>query len=472
MAVAQGTGAQSTPISRSSIWIYGSLGFPLALIGYPLGVWLPRAYSTDVGVSLTMIGLIIAAAALFDAFTDPLIGYGSDRYRTRWGRRKTWLTAGVPLLALAFWMLLNPPIASGVAYLAFWYLFLRVGSTLVTIPYAAWGAELSTDYHVRTEVSSAREKFVLIGLIGAALVPFFMEMVRQDAVPALDVLNTFGLLIVIILPVVAVVVLNRVPEPPKLPGEGRTSIFRSLKLMWRNGMFRRVLLIEVLVTGGESFRNTLSLFFMQDVIGIRLAGTYYALYFAMGLAAIPAWDWIAKRLGKHQSLAVAMVVVSITNVAMFTLGKGQTTEFLLLFMVKGFCFGAFSYLPRAMLADVIDLDTARSGDNRAGSYFAGHGFMTKCAYSLGGVSLPLLALVGYSTVAGAEHTDVQLLWLGFLYAIVPTISFIFAFWLTWTWPLTSARHAKLRGMIDRKQARIAGRAPPSDKVIPDEALRR
>lgn len=465
MAEAEAAGIRSHPVSRSSIWIYGSLGFPLALIGYPLGVWLPRAYSTDVGVDLSMIGVIIAAAALFDAFTDPLIGYGSDRYRTRFGRRKTWLAAGIPLLALAFWMLLNPPIVSGVAYLAFWYIFLRIGSTLVTIPYAAWGAELSPDYHVRTEVSSAREKFVLMGLIGAALVPFLLEQLAGDRVPAIDVLNAFGVLIVIILPIVAVLVLQRVPEPARLPGEGRVTILRSLGLMWKNGLFRRVLLIEILVTGGESFRNTLSLFFMQDVIGIRLAGTYYAIYFAMGLAAIPVWDWIAKRLGKHRSLAAAMVLVSLTNIAMFALGRGQTTEFLLLFMVKGFCFGAFSYLPRAMLADVVDLDTARSGDNRAGSYFAGHGFMTKCAYSLGGVSLPLLALVGYATTLGAEHTSSQLLWLGFLYAIVPTIAFVFAFWLTWTWPLTSDRHARLRATLDRKQLRLAGMEATARKTL-------
>lgn len=442
------------PISRSNIWIYGSLGFPLALIGYPLGVWLPRAYSTDVGVDLALIGLVITAAALFDAFTDPIVGVGSDRYRTRWGRRKAWLAGGIPLLALAFWMLLNPPLPSGIAYLAFWFIFLRVGSTLVMVPYAAWGAELSSDYHVRTQVSSAREKCVLLGLIGAALVPFAMEQYRGDAIPAIEVLQVFGLLIVILLPVIAVVVLNRVPEPAKLPGEGRVKPLQSLKLMWKNGLFRRVLLIELVVTGGESFRNTLSLFFMQDVIGIRMAGTYYAMYFAMGLVAIPAWDWIAKRLGKHRSLAFAMVLVSITNIWIFFLGYGDTTMFLAMFLVKGFCFGAFSYLPRAMLADVIDLDTARSGDNRAGSYFAGHGFMTKCAYSLGGVSLPLLAFTGYSAAVGATHAPEQLFWLAFLYAIVPTIAFAIAFWLTWTWPLTSARHARLRGMLDRKHERL------------------
>lgn len=441
--------------SARQIWFYGSLGFPLALIGYPIGTWLPRAYSTDVGVELALIGLVITAAALFDAFTDPVIGIASDRYRTRWGRRRSWLAAGVPLLAGAAFMLLNPPLASGIAFLAFWFIFLRVGSTMVTVPYAAWGAELSPDYHVRTRVSSAREKFVLLGLITAALIPFAMEQMRGDAIPAVEVLSAFGWLIVFALPVVAVVVLNRVPEPARLPGEGRVKVFQSVKLMWKNGLFRRVLLIELVVTGGEAFRNTLSLFFMQDVIGIRLAGTFYALYFAMALLAIPVWDRIANRLGKHRSLALAMVLVSITNVWIFTLGEGDTAIFMAMFMVKGFCFGAFSYLPRAMLADVIDLDTARSGDNRAGSYFAGHGFMTKCAYSVGGFSLPLLALTGYSATVGAEHTDIQLFWLAFLYAIVPTIAFVFAFWLTWTWPLTSARHARLRGLLERKQQRLA-----------------
>ena len=41
-----------------TIWSYGALGFPLALLGYPLGIWLPRAYSSDVGVELAVVGLI------------------------------------------------------------------------------------------------------------------------------------------------------------------------------------------------------------------------------------------------------------------------------------------------------------------------------------------------------------------------------------------------------------------------------
>ena len=64
-----------------------------------------------------------------------------------------------------------------------------------------------------------------------------------------------------------------------------------------------------------------------------------------------------------------MILVSIVSISIFFLEYGQLVPFYGLFALKGFCFGAFAYLPRAMLADVVDLDTARSGDARAGSYF-------------------------------------------------------------------------------------------------------
>ena len=58
-------------LSRSTAWIYGSVSLPLAIIGYPLSVWIPRLYSTEVGLSLSLIGLVIFSAAIFDAVTDP-----------------------------------------------------------------------------------------------------------------------------------------------------------------------------------------------------------------------------------------------------------------------------------------------------------------------------------------------------------------------------------------------------------------
>ena len=105
------------------------------------------------------------------------MGHASDKFRSRYGRRKPWVLVGAPLVTLCVWMLLNPEVGNTIIYLGFWYIFLRVGTTLFGVPYSAWGAELSGEYHTRTRIQAAREIFVLAGLIAAAVVPAVVEQV-------------------------------------------------------------------------------------------------------------------------------------------------------------------------------------------------------------------------------------------------------------------------------------------------------
>jgi len=444
-------------VTRTTAWIYGSVSLPLAIISYPLGVWIPRLYSTEIGISLGMIGTVIFLAAIFDAISDPAMGFFSDKWKTRWGRRRPWLALGVPLYAFAVWMLLNPDQGATIYYLAFFFILLRLSTTVLGLPYAAWGMELSGEYHTRTMIQSAREKYVLSGLIVASAIVLVSEEVFKDN-SASFVLSNFSWVIVSLLPVTAMLVIWKVPEVPTHEAAPKISIFRSLGNMYKNKLFFRLLVIELLIAGGENFRNTLSLFFVQDYIGADKVGRLYVIYFAVGLAAIPFWDWLAKRFGKHNSLAVAMVFVGAVSIAVYSLEYGQIEEFYFLFALKGFCFGAFAYLPRAMLADVVDLDTVRSGSSRPASYMAILGFMTKCAASFGGLSLPILGMVGYSAAAGAINGPDELMWLGILYAWVPTAVFIVAFYLCVTWPLTAPVHARLQRLVERKQSRIAARS--------------
>jgi glycoside/pentoside/hexuronide:cation symporter, GPH family len=445
-------------LTSPTIWVYGALGMPLALLGYPLGIWLPRAYTTYIGVPTAWVGLIITAAAIFDAITDPAVGFLSDKMRTRWGRRKSWITLGTPFLALALFFILNPDAGRTVLYLAFWFVFLRLGTTLVLVPYAAWGAELAKDYHTRTRVVSVRQVFTLLGLIGAAAIPAIVEWMHGDATTAVMVLNAYTLPVLVLLPLLVLLLLWKVPEPPPSVREGTVSFTRSLGLMWENKLFLRLIAIEILINGSEAFRNALSLYFMQDYIGAPRAGTLYLIYFGMGLAAIPLWNFLAGRFGKHRSLSGAIIFVCATNIAIFMLEPGQIWPFYFLFALKGFCFGAFAYLPLAMMADVIDLDTMKTGDARNGSYFSVLGFISKVALSVGGTALVLLALVGYDTALGAVHGPTELLWLAILYAIVPTVALLAALHLCWTWPLTAVRHDKLRRILEKRSVRL-GRKP-------------
>lgn len=500
-------GRRPIDIGRSKVWIYGSLSLPLAMVSYPLGVWVPRLYASDLGINLALIGAVISAAALFDAVTDPAMGFLSDRLRTRWGRRKPWILIGIPMFGLAVWMLLNPEVGATIFYLAFWFMFLRLGSTLLGLPYAAWGAELSAEYHTRTMIQSAREKYVLIGLIGGSAIPLVVEWSAAinenaefiatkfswvalmgdnlyqglsnslvefsawtgitSATPSV-VLGNYSVALLLLLPVAGLLVLAFVPEVPPLPAKNQLGFFKSLRMMFRNGLFRRIIIIEVLIAGGENFRNVLSLFFMQDYIGVKFAGEMYVIYFIVGLVAISFWDWLARRFGKHRSLGCAMVMVGIVSMWIFMLDYGDVGAFYVLFALKGFCFGAFAYLPRAMMADVVDIDTGRSGDARPGSYFAILGIMTKVAGSFGGLSLPILALVGYTAMAGpeAQNGPTEIMWLGVLYAIVPTVMFAAALSLCWTWPLTDARHRRIQRLLERRNARLRAKAESEDADTP------
>src|SRR5262249_11432502 len=148
--------------------------------------------------------------SIVDAITDPPMGFVSDRFRTRWGRRRPWIVVGVPWLAVSVWMLLNPTLGIAPSYLVLWYVLLRIGTTLSTTPFAAWGAELSMEYHARTRIQSAREVIGLLGLIAAALVPAGVETLYGSAATAARVLAAYSGFVVVLLPLALVGLLTQV----------------------------------------------------------------------------------------------------------------------------------------------------------------------------------------------------------------------------------------------------------------------
>ena len=442
-----------TPITRSTAWIYGSVSLPLAIISYPLAVWIPRLYSTEIGIDLGLIGLVIFCAAIFDAISDPAMGFMSDRFQTRWGRRKPWIAIGVPIYAVAVWMLLNPDQGSTVLYLALFFILLRLATTILGLPYAAWGMELSTEYHTRTMIQSAREKYVLAGLIVASAIVLISEEVFDNR-SASFVLSNFSWVIVTLLPLTALIVLLK---GARSGGAARASCL-DCGIAATNDPKQALLSIaddRITHCRRRELQKYPVAFFRSR---LRRRGSSRALVCAVfwrgtagdsGLGLDCASVWEASVFSDRHGM------VSIIAIACFMLDYGQVTEFYVLFALKGFCFGAFAYLPRAMLADVVDFDTVRSGTARPASYFAILGFMTKCAASFGGLSLPILGLVGYSVARNVTNGPTELMWLGILYAIVPTLMFVVAFYLCVTWPLNAKLHQRLERLVARKQARYA-----------------
>lgn len=473
-----------TALSKTTIYAHGSIGLPLAVIGYPLAIWIPAHYSGGLGMSLAMVGTILMLARFTDVITDPIMGEISDRWRTRFGRRKPWILVGMPIMMIGVYKLFIPPDDVGVWYFLIYLTMFFLGSTIIALPHRAWGAELSTDYHQRSRVTAAREFFVLGGLMMAATVPMIIEITADgagvgqvlgvlwsDAIGAFTgdfgdkkivdratltgpVLMGLAYTIILVLPVCVFIVLSMVKEPPP-SGNESVPLKEGVKHLWKNGPMRRVLIIALMVIFGEAFRNAVSLFFIRDIVGVPTIGAAYFFYFIAGLGAIPFWLWLGRKIGKHLAFMWTLIVVATVSFANLFLSYGDYLPFFLLFIVKGFCFGGLQFLPVAMLADVVDVDTARSGGKRAGTYFAILGLTEKLAVALGtGISLNLVGLLGFDPSGGVTgSTEAGVLSLRLVYCLGPIFFYSIAMYFIWSYPLTPQRHERLRMLIARKAAR-------------------
>ncbi|NWG46973.1 MAG: MFS transporter [Alphaproteobacteria bacterium] len=487
-AQAAGSGAGLFAPARRLIAVHGLLGLPLAVIGYPLAIWIPAHYAGGLGLSLAAVGTILMLARFTDVITDPIMGEISDRFRTRLGRRKPWILLGVPVMMLGAWFLFVPPEGVGVLYFLLWLTVFFVGVTMIALPYRAWGAELSTDYHTRSLITASREFFVIAGLIVAAAVPMVVEITAdggtgigevaaalwRDAIGAFTgaiadkvptsraaltgpVLTGLAIAVLVSLPLTALIVTALVPEPPAAMRE-RVPLREGMRIMWRNGPMRRVIIITFLVIMGESSRNAVSLFFIRDIIGVPTIGAAYFLYFVAGIAAIPFWLHLGRRFGKHIAFMVTLVFVSFVSISNLFLGQGDYFVFFCLFLLKGFAFGGLQFLPLAMLADVVDIDTARSrGGRRAGTYFAVLGLSEKLAVAIGtGLALNIVGFLGFNAVegvAGSSELGVRSLYT--VYCLGPVLFYGLALPLIWGYPLTPERHQRLRSALDMRARRLA-----------------
>lgn len=423
------------------------------MIGLPIAIYLAPLYSGQLGVGLGIVGVALIGTRLLDFVTDPLIGVLSDRWRPSIGRRRVWLIIGTLTLGGGIYMLFCPPGGVNAVYFVLAVSFAYFGLTTLRLPYTAWAAELSPDYHVRTRISSTTQFFGIFGLIASTLVPTYM-IAHYDASP-IEIMRIIGYIIIILLPVTSAVVFFTVPEPDAPPKTTKFNPVAAGKMLIANGPFVRLTLATLIATLGEAFRQSTTVFFARDVVGLVNIGQVYFFYFAAGLLTVPAWSWLAGRIEKHRALALSLVIVAITNALMVFLSQGQVVEFYILFVAKGMCFGGVVVLPYAMIADTVDIDTADTLDRQQGLFYSVEAMVQKLGTAVGaGVPLILLAMVGYNA---AGETDPAALWsLSLIYSLLPSLFVLIGAYMIWGYSLTEAKQKALRREISEKQASVEG----------------
>ena len=467
------------------ILAYSSVYMPLSMVLLPVGLYVLPFYA-ELGISLYVMSLIILGARLSDAFTDPLIGVLSDKTRTRWGRRKPWLVLGAPVVMLSMYMLFTPPDNPSAWYFGGWIILLYFGFTLVDLPYFAWGAELSTDYKERTYITVRREQFHFAGNVAFNLLPIvaalfifistveslnfaalsddftyqFHEIMKSRAGHIDVILEWIATLVLAAIPLTICIALYFVPEiDQKVIVRPKVSFLASLRVVRRNGPYVRLIVSYAVSTMATALTASMSYFFCKHVIQTaELYPIFLFAYYMSTIMGLPLWMKLANRFGKHRSFIFAIFWYSFWASWIPFLPAGNFSFFLIIMCLKGSATGAFYALPAAMAADAVDIDSARTGEQRAGLYFAVWSMLKKGSYAAGGaIGLAAVAFFGFDPAADpslgstpAGNSQSSLLWLALLYSVIPALLKMCALPFIWNYPLTEERQTRIRARIERR----------------------
>jgi len=450
-------------LSGGRILAYVLPAVPLAALGMPIAVYLPQFYaSKEIGISLLVTGLIFGVVRIFDILIDPMMGYWSDRWRTRFGRRRPLILMGAPILALGIWMVFVPGGHVGVAHLGFWLFLMYLGWSMMLIPHLSWGSELSANYHERSRVYGWLQVATLVGFIGVLIVPSILEGYKANI--ATQVMSMAVFAIALLLPSVALC-LAIVPEP-EVKLKTHAALLPTLKFLLKEDAIRRVMSIDLIESLNQGARGAMFFFFAQLALGEpHWASKLLLIYFVSGIVFIPAWIALARRIGKHQALVCCYIYAICVGPSYFLIPKGNLEIAIPLFILTGVSYGAPAFLIRAMMADIADADTAEHGAERAGLMYSFLSLTSKFGLGVAVfLSLAVLASMGFdpkiaNTPAAIEHMRV-------FFILLPVGLAMITLFLASVYKLDQARQERLRAKIE--QARAEHRS--ADGILPPGIL--
>ena len=394
--------AVALPRSLKVMHGLGSVAYGVKDNGF--SVFLLIFYNQVLGIDAGVVGTVIMAALIFDAFADPIIGELSDRTQSKWGRRLPWLyTAAIPLGII--WLLLWHPPEMGQTGTIIWLFCTAVlARSLVAmceVPSIALVPELTADYDERTRLMRYRFLFGWAGgllmLIFAYGIFFTGEKGVSDPV-GYDAYSVWGALMMTGAVLISALgqhrhVAKQSPPAPRSVGLGHA--FAEAKVTLSNRAFLWLVSAAVfgLINQGLTFALTnYQLGFLWQLQQMEML--YYALIlFATVIVAFIIVPPLSARLGKKNA-AIFLALISMTFTAglygswLLDLVPGAPNDPSILFMfalvaMTNSAAVGMMMLTSSMMADVVEASQQETGRRSEGLFFAGYFFMQKCAVGIG-----------------------------------------------------------------------------------------
>jgi len=392
---------------------YSLGGIALNLANLAISQWLLVLYVPTKDKALVaslLFSLIFLAGRVTDGITEPLIGFLSDHWRSKRGRRMPFIIfATLPVAAVSF-LLWTPPLPheqswiNGVYIFVMVQLFFILWSTLAN-PYMSLLPEMTTDLKERVDISAMQAVFLMVGTLIFGFLGPIKEAFGWTGIGAVLFIAT----IVSFLP--TIVTIQQKPSATIRPADERfrfSMIFSWAATTFKNRAFVRYLVATALFWFALNLFIIIIPFWSKYVLGNTddKVVLLMAPLLAANLVFFFVFNVLSKKFGKYAMFLITLGGAAVAMSLLWFVGPGltispQVQTQAVMALVGGFMAG-FMMLPIALLADVIDYDETLTGKRREGIYFGVQCIMQKISI---GISIPLAAALMY---AGGDMLPTEL----------------------------------------------------------------
>lgn len=448
------------------LFLYSLPSITLAALGLPLAVHLPNFYAKAMGLGLTTVGAAFFLARMWDVIIDPLLGQVSDKYKTRWGRRRPWVVVSAPILMIASFFVFIPnrglPVLNAVFvffgaepmaavtenYLIGSLFLLYLGFTMLLLSHMSWGAELSSDYNQRSRIQGWREGLSILGVPLVLMLPMVIQAVGGVDTEHNSV-EIIGWFIIIVAPLAAFISVISMGENEAKP-EPHVPFREALGPLLSNSGLQRLVIADLASGFSGSALGAMFIFVATQVWQVgEYTNMLLLLYFFAGVGFVPIALMLSYKFGKRAT----MIGASMFNVCfvpvLFLIPAGNIWIAATVLIFLGVNVGIPSVLYRAMMADVCDYDEVKTGQRRTGLFFALLTLTAKVGSALAiGVVYFILDWIGFN--AAGNNTPETLSNMSYLYVSVPFFCNIFVTLMMWRYPIGLDEQKELRRQLDER----------------------
>jgi GPH family glycoside/pentoside/hexuronide:cation symporter len=387
-------------------WGIGTIGASILLNSFAA---LQAAYLTTVmGVAAATAGALLFIAKLWDIFSNPLMGWITDRTETRWGRRRPYLLLGGLISGIAlmiFFSAAQTPVAQSHVLIVLTLALVGTGYTIFNVPYMAMPSELADNYRERTRMMSWRVTFIGIATLIGASAQKVAELLGEGAVGYTRMGVLFGILVIIFM---SLPFFGTASAPIRPRDTQRVSFGAQLKTAFANKPFMALLAVKFVQLFGLFTATAMSFFIIKFVLGKDKPGTWMVIFLVVSTIAqvltIPFWRKLSLAIEKQKTFSIAVAVFALSSLTwLFASPAESVWVFCARAALKGVGAAGLILMAQSMLPDVIEYDYRKTGLRREGVFSGWYSFVEKVASAFA----PSLLLLGYAWFGFQSKAPVQ-----------------------------------------------------------------